>query len=82
MIHDSISFGGVSHRRKTPNLFPSVVLADRRQPSNAVVNEIFMIGGGKIWSLLVDAIEAADEGIGRKGDLRGVDGERIVLERM
>ena len=82
MIQNARFSSSFLHRRKNPNLFPIVLLADARVPSNAVANKILVVGGAEIWSLLVDTIEATDEGIVRERDVRGIDRERIILERM
>lgn len=66
MIQNSLFSGSLLQRRKNPNLFPKSVLADACVPSDAVADKVFVIGGGKMWSLLVDTIEAADEGIVRE----------------
>lgn len=79
MIQNSLLSSSVLHRRKEPDLFPRVVLADARVPGQAVANEVFVVGRGKVWSLLIDAIEAANESIVRERDARGVDRKRIVL---
>lgn len=81
MIQNPLFSNSLLHRREKSDLFPMVALADTRQLGDAVANEVFAIGGSKIWSLLVDAIEAANEGIVRERNAGGVVGERIVLER-
>ncbi len=81
IIHDPRFSNSLLQRRKDLNLRRSVVLADTHVPSDAIANKVFVVGGGQIWSLLVDAIEAADEGIVRERNVRGVDGERVVLQR-
>lgn len=40
LIQDSTSFGGLSHRRRTPNHFSSMILADTRRRSDAVASQI------------------------------------------
>ena len=82
MIQNALFSCSFLHRRKNSNLFPRVLLADARVPSNAVANKVLVVRGAKIWSLLVDTIEATDEGIVRERDVRGIDRERIILERM
>ena len=81
MIQNSLYSNSLLHRPEKAYFFPRVILADARVPCGAVTNKVFVVGAGKRWSLLVDAIEAADEGIVRERNVRGVDGERIVLER-
>ena len=81
MIQNSPFSGSLLQRRKNPNLFPKAVLADACVPSDTVADKVFVVGGGKIWSLLVDAIKTADEGIVRERNVGGVEGERIVLQR-
>lgn len=80
-IQDSGFSNSLLERGKKPNLFLKVVLADACVPSDTVANEVFVLRGGKLWSLLVDAVQAADEGIVGEGDAGGVDREWIVLER-
>ena len=65
--------------RKQADFFPGVVLAEASNPCGAVGDKVFTVGGSKVWSVLVDAVEAADEGIVGEGDARGVDGEGVVL---
>lgn len=45
------------------------------------MNSYDCVGGDKSWSLLVNAIEAANEGVVRDVNAVGVVGERLVIER-
>lgn len=66
MIQNSPFARSLLQRRGNPKIFPSVVLANASVPSDAAANEVFVVGGRKICSLLADAIEAADKGIVRE----------------
>ena len=82
MIEDSRLSGSFLQGRKEADFFSKVVLAETRDPCEAVADEVFVVGSFKVWSVLADAVEAADEGIVGEGDARGVDGEGVVLREI
>ena len=82
MIEDSRLPRSFLQGRKQSDFFPKVVLAETSDPCEAVADEVFVVGRFKVWSVLADAVEAADEGIVGEGDARSVDGEGVVLREI
>lgn len=79
MVEDSPLSRSFLQSREQSNFFPKVVLAEASDPCDAVVDKVFVVGRFEVSSVLVDAVEAADESVVGEGNARGVDGERVVL---
>lgn len=82
MVEISRLSGSLVQSRKQSDFFPKVVLAEASDPCGAVVDKVFVVGRCEVWRVLVDAVEAADEGIVGEGNAGGVDGEGVVLREI
>lgn len=57
-----------------------VVLMDAVVPGYAVACEVQLVRIWHAWGLLVDAVEATDEGVMTQGHVRGLNRERVCLK--
>ena len=56
-----------------------VMFCDTVVPGQAIAHKIKTVGWLYSWSLLIDTVEAADEGIVAQGHMGGFNGERVRL---
>lgn len=61
------------------DLLVAVVRIDAVVPGDAVVHKVGLVCGRQAWSLLVDAVEASDEGVVAYRHFRCLEGESVCL---
>ena len=62
-VHDTFLAHGVLDGREEESFLVAMVFLDTVMPCQTIADEIFRVGWLDTWSLLVDAVEASDEGI-------------------
>lgn len=79
-LHEPCLAGSLVEVGEELCLLVVVVLMDAVMPGYAVACEIRLVCVRHPWGLLVDTVEATDEGIMTQGHVRGLNRERVCLK--
>ena len=79
IIHHAILANSLVNGWEKLSFLVMVMLRDTVVPGQAIAHKIETVGCLYSWSLLIDTVEAADEGIVAQGHVGGFDGERVRL---
>ena len=80
-VHHAFLTGGLLDGGKELGFFVVMVFRNAVMPSEAIADEIAAIARPDPWSLLIDAVEAANEGIVAQDHVRSFNGKRVRLVR-
>ncbi len=78
-LHYAFFANSLVNGRKERGFLIVVMLGDTVMPGEAIAHEIHTVGRLYPWSLLIDTVEATDEGIMAQGHMGGLNGEGVRL---
>lgn len=78
--HESYLAGSLVEVGEELCLLVMVMLMDAVVPGYAVACEVQLVRVRHAWGLLIDAVEATDEGVMTQGHVRGLNRERVGLK--
>lgn len=76
-VHDAFFARSLVDGGEEGGLLIVVMLRNTCLPGETITNKVIAVGRLDAWSLLVDAVEATDEGIMAQGHVGCLDGERV-----
>ena len=79
IIHHAGLANSLVNGREKLGFLVMVMFCDTVVPGQAITHKIESVGWLYSWSLLVDAVEATDEGIVAQSHVGGFNGERVRL---
>ena len=77
ILHHAVQANSLVNGREKLCFFIMVMLCDTVMPGQAIAHEVETVGWLYSWSLLIDTVEATDEGIVAQSHVRGFNGERV-----